>query len=101
MSSTTLVLTARAAGWNEPVSSDRSTAAIANAMADPPNASPMAMPARMPPSGGPTNWFIVSSIAYRRPLAWLSRSRSTRLGMIDWAAVSNSVSPMPSAKAAT
>ena len=46
------------------------------------------------------NWFIDSSAAYSRPLALLSCSLDTSEGMIDWAAVSNSVSPMPSSSAA-
>ena len=52
-----------------------------------------------PPSGGPMNWLAVSSTAYRWLLALASRSLSvTMLGTIDWAAVSNSVSPTPRAK---
>ena len=100
MSATTLVCTVRGAGLKDPVSRARNTAAMANATAEPPNANAIATPARIPPSGGPTNWFIVSSTAYSRPFAWLRRSFSTTLGMIDCAAVSNSVSPMPSTNAA-
>jgi hypothetical protein len=66
-----------------------------------PNARAIPAAARSPPSGGPTNWFIVSSTAYRRPFARLNRSASTRFGMIDWADVSNSVSATPRAKATT
>ena len=101
MSATTLVCSARGAGLNEPVRRARQAAAIAKATAEPPNANPIATPARIPPTGGPTNWFIVSSTAYSRPFALASRSRSTTLGMIDWAAVSNRVSPTPSTNAAT
>ena len=43
---------------------------------------------RKPPSGGPTNWFAVSSAACRRPLARESRSRGTTSGKIDCAEVS-------------
>ncbi len=46
------------------------------------------------------NWFIDSSAAYSRPLALLNWSRPTSEGMIDCAAVSKSVSPMPSTSAA-
>ena len=59
------------------------------------------MATRKPPSGGPMNWFMATSTPYSRPLATLSRSRATMLGMIDWAAVSKRVSPTPSTKAVT
>ncbi len=100
MSATTLVGRRSPRGRLERAVRRARSAAIAKATAEPPKAKPIATPARIPPTGGPTNWFIVSSTAYSRPLAWLSRSRSTTLGMIDWAAVSNSVSPTPSTNAA-
>src|SRR5687767_3197064 len=59
------------------------------------------MPMSTPPSGGPTNWFITISTAYSRPFALGRSSLSTIEGRIDWAAVSNSVSPTPSANEAT
>ena len=64
-----------AAALNVPVSSVSAMPAKANAAADPMNAS-------------------------YRLLALESWSRSTIEGMTDWAAVSNSVSPMPRANAA-
>ena len=88
-------------GLNEPVRRARATAAKANARAEPAKANAMATPARKPPSGGPTNWFIVSSTAYRRPFAFDRSSRRTIDGITDWAAVSNSVSPTPSTNAVT
>ena len=59
-----------------------------------------ANPAITPPTAGPTNWLAVSSTAYSRLLARSSwRGSRTRFGRIDWPAVSNRVSPTPSAKA--
>ena len=104
MSATTLgrgpAVSART-GLNEPVRSASATAAKANARAEPAKANAIATPARKPPRGGPTNWFIVSSTAYRRPFAFDRSSRRTIDGMTDWAAVSNSVSPTPRTKAVT
>ena len=104
MSATTLgrgpAVSART-GLNEPVRSASATAAKANARAEPAKANAIATPARKPPMGGPTNWFIVSSTAYRRPFAFDRSSRRTIDGMTDWAAVSNSVSPTPRTKAVT
>ncbi len=99
MSATMLVGSADGAGLNEPDSNDRAMTPTAKATADPAKARAMAMAANSPPSGGPTNWLAVSSAAYSRPLARLSWSLSTTEGMTDWAAVSNRVSPTPSAKA--
>jgi hypothetical protein len=59
------------------------------------------MATRRPPSGGPTNEFIIVSAANRRPLAVTSRSRPTRAGTIACAFVSKNVSPVPMMNAAT
>ena len=77
------------------------SAARAYPSADAASAPARAAAASSPPSGGPTNWFAVSSTAYRRLFAHDSRSGATTLGRIDWAAVSCSVSPIPRAKAST
>ena len=61
----------------------------------------MAIAARKPPIGGPTNWFIAVSTANNRLLAVMTRSAPTTVGSIELAAVSNIVSRQPSTKAMT
>jgi hypothetical protein len=51
------------------------------------------------PAGGPANWLVTVSAAYMRPLAVSSRSGRTMAGIIAWAALSNSVSHTPMARA--
>src|SRR5215207_3989478 len=66
-----------------------------------PSAIESAAPATSAPTEGPRNWFAVSSVAESLLLARSRCSASTMLGRIDWAAVSNNVSPTPSAKPTT
>ena len=59
----------------------------------------IAIAARNPPTGGPTNWFIAVSTANSRLFAVTTRSAPTTVGSIELAAVSNIVSRQPSTKA--
>ena len=89
------------AGRNEPAMLATSRAATRNEALSSQNGTEAATANRMPPIGGPTNVLVTTSPAYRRPLASSSWWVATIDGMIDWAALSKSVSQVPREKATT
>ena len=84
---------------NEPRTLSTSSAAAANEMLSSANGTTIAAVNRTAPSGGPTKSRETISAEARRLLANSSRGRSTRAGTMACAALSNIVSPVPSAKA--